>query len=81
MLAEVATKPNFQLFGTAISYSYPEEELAKRPVQPANTLIEMGTPYCFHVPINAMFEVKESGATLAATMLRFSDEAQRAKIV
>jgi hypothetical protein len=31
MLAEVATKPNFQLFGTAFSYSYPEEELAEAP--------------------------------------------------
>ena len=47
MLADVATKPNFQLFGTAFSYSYPEEELSKRPAQPANTLIEMGVPYCF----------------------------------
>ena len=43
MLAEVTTKPSFQLFGTAFSYSYPDEELSKRPVQPANTLIEMGT--------------------------------------
>ena len=33
-----------------LSYSYPEEELAKRPAQPANTLIEVGVPYCFHVP-------------------------------
>ena len=63
MLTEVTTKPSFQLFGTAFSYSYPDEELAKRPVQPANTLIEMGTPYCFHVPVNAMFELKEAGAT------------------
>ena len=31
MLAEVATKPNFQIFGTAVSYSYPDEELVKRP--------------------------------------------------
>ena len=61
MLAEVATKPSFQLFGTALSYSYPEEELARRPTQPANTLIEVGAPYCFHVPVNAMFEVKEGG--------------------
>jgi hypothetical protein len=62
MLAEIATKPNFQLFGTAVSYSYPEEELRRRPVQPANTLIEMGVPYCFHVPVNAMFELRENGA-------------------
>ena len=62
MLAEVATKPNFQLFGTAFSYSYPDEELAKRPAHPANTLIEMGVPYCFHVPDNAMFELKQDGA-------------------
>lgn len=62
MLAEVATKPNFQLFGTAFSYSYPEEELAKRPPQPANTLIEIGAPYCFHVPVNSMFEVKQTTA-------------------
>ena len=61
MLAEVATKPNFQLFGTAMSYSYPEDELAKRPAQPANTLIELGAPYCFHVPVNAMFKIKEAG--------------------
>jgi hypothetical protein len=61
MLAEVATKPNFQLFGTAMSYSYPEEERAKRPAQPANTLIEVGAPYCFHVPVNAIFEMKEGG--------------------
>src|SRR5262245_297202 len=63
MLPDVAAKPNFQLFGTTFSYSYPEEELAKRPAQPANTLVEMGTPYCFHVPNNAMFELKEAGAT------------------
>jgi hypothetical protein len=63
MLAEVATKPDFQLFGTAFSYSYPEEELSKRPPQPANTLIEMGVPYCFHVPANAKFEMKEADAT------------------
>jgi hypothetical protein len=62
MLADVATKPNFQLFGTAFSYSYPEEELGKRPAQPANTLIEMGVPYCFHVPDNAMFELKQDAA-------------------
>jgi|CZKX01.1.fsa_nt_gi hypothetical protein len=62
MLAEVATKPNFHLFGTAFSYSYPDEELGKRPAQPANTLIEMGVPYCFHVPDNAMFELKQDGA-------------------
>jgi len=61
MLAEVATKPNFQLFGTAFSYSYPDDELAKRPAQPANTLIEMGVPYCFHVPDNAMIEMKDAG--------------------
>lgn len=61
MLGEVTTKPKFQLFGTAISYSYPDEELGKRPAQPANTLIEMGIPYCFHVPDNAMFELKQDG--------------------
>lgn len=60
MLAAVATKPTFQLFGTAFSYSYPEEELAKRPAQPANTLIEIGVPYCFHVPANTMLTVKDS---------------------
>jgi hypothetical protein len=62
MLADVATKPNFHLFGTALSYSYPEEELSKRPAQPANTLIEMGVPYCFHVPDNSMFELKQDAA-------------------
>jgi len=61
MLAEVATKPSFRLFGTALSYSYPDEELGKLPAQPANTLIEMGIPYCFHVPDNAMFELKQDG--------------------
>jgi hypothetical protein len=61
MLADVATKPNFQLFGTAFSYSYPDDELGKRPAQPANTLVEMGVPYCFHVPDNAMFELKQDG--------------------
>jgi hypothetical protein len=60
MLAEVATKPNFQLFGTAFTYSYPDEELAKRPAQPANTLIELGVPYCFHVPVNTMLLLKDS---------------------
>jgi hypothetical protein len=63
MLAEVATKPNFELFGTAFSYSYPHDELAKRPPQPANTLIEIGAPYCFHVPANSIFLLKQSGAT------------------
>jgi hypothetical protein len=62
MLSDVATKPNFQLFGLAFSYSYPEEELTKRPVQPANTMVEMGTPYCFHVPDNTTFELKQAGA-------------------
>ena len=46
-----------------MSYSYPDEELVKRPQQPANTLIEMGAPYCFHVPMDAMFEVKQSDET------------------
>jgi hypothetical protein len=63
MLADVATKPNFQLFGTALSYSYPEEELAKRPAEPANTLVEIGVPYCFHVPSNTMFMLKDVKAT------------------
>ena len=62
MLSEVATKPNFQLFGTAFSYSYPDEELEKRHAQPANTLVEMGVPYCFHVPDNAMFRLKQDDA-------------------
>lgn len=61
MLAQVATKPNFQLFGTAFSYSYPADELAQRPAQPANTLIEMGVPYCFHVPDNTMIELRDLG--------------------
>jgi hypothetical protein len=51
MLADVTTKPNFQLFGTALSYSYPEEELAKRPAHPANTLIEIGVAYCFRAMV------------------------------
>lgn len=59
MLAQVATKPNVQLFGTALSYSDPADELAKRSAQPASTLIEMGVPYCFHVPDNAMIELKD----------------------
>jgi len=63
MLADVATKPNFQPFGTAFSYSYPEAELAKRPAQPANTLIEIGVPYCFHVPINTMIGLIDATAT------------------
>src|SRR5262245_2912149 len=61
MLAEVAIKPNFHLFGTAMSYSYPKEELTKRPPHPGNTLIEVGVPYCFHVPVNTMFDLKEDG--------------------
>src|ERR1700683_1119527 len=61
MLAADATKPNFQIFGKAFSYSYPDDELSKRPAQPANTLIEMGVPYCFHVPDNAMFELNQDG--------------------
>lgn len=63
MLADIATKPKFQLFGTALSYSYPEAELAKRPAQPANTLIEIGVPYCFHVPINTMIGLIDATAT------------------
>lgn len=62
MLAEVATKPSFQLFGTAFMYSYPAEELAKRSAQPANTLIEIGVPYCFQVPVNTMLPLKDSNA-------------------
>src|SRR5579872_4986859 len=61
MLAEVATKADFQLFGLAVSYSYTEDELAKRQAQPANTLIEMGVPYCFHVPINTIVELQNAG--------------------
>lgn len=60
MLADVATKPDFQLFGTALSYSYPEEELARRPPPPANTLIEICAPYCFHVPVNSLFELTQT---------------------
>jgi len=62
MLAEVATKPNFQLFGTAFLHFYPEDELAKRPAQPANTLIEIGVPYCFHVPVDTLIELKDDRA-------------------
>jgi hypothetical protein len=29
MLAEVTAKPDFQLFGAPLSYSYPESELAQ----------------------------------------------------
>jgi hypothetical protein len=64
MLAEVSTKPNFQLFGMAVSYSYPQEELAKLPAQPANTLVEITVPYCFHVPDGARFEVKDTSGTV-----------------
>ena len=39
MLPDVAAKPNFQLFGMALSYSYPEEELAKRPRAPLADLL------------------------------------------
>jgi hypothetical protein len=64
MLADVATRPDLQLFGTAFSYSYPEEELANRSTQPANTLIEVGVPYCYHVPINTMISLKDARATI-----------------
>ena len=63
MLAEVGTKANLQVFGMALSYSYPPEELLDRPPQPANTLIEVGAPYCFHVPTNALFEVRHDSET------------------
>jgi hypothetical protein len=61
ILADVTTKPNFQLFGTALLYSYPGEELARLPAQPANTLVEIASPYCFHVPDCAMFAMKDEG--------------------
>jgi len=64
MLADVATRPDLKLFGTAFSYSYPEEELANRSTQPANTLIEVGVPYCYHVPINTMISLKDARATI-----------------
>jgi hypothetical protein len=60
MLADVATKPNFQLFGTGFLYWYPDDELAKRPTQPANTLIEIGVPYCFHIPEDSQFTLKDA---------------------
>src|SRR5579862_4228234 len=59
MLAEVATKPNFQLFGMALSYAYPDEELAKLPDQPANTLVEIAAPYCFHAPDGTALAMKD----------------------
>lgn len=55
MLADVTTKPNFQLYGTGFSYSYPAEVLATLPRQPGNTLVELASPYCFHVPDGATF--------------------------
>lgn len=55
LLADVTTKPNFQLYGTGFSYSYPAEVLATLPRQPANTLVEFASPYCFHVPDGATF--------------------------
>jgi hypothetical protein len=59
VLADVATKPDFQLFGMALSYAYPEKELAKLQAQPANTLVEIASPYCFHVPDRATFGMKD----------------------
>src|ERR1039457_3918845 len=63
MLAEVTTKPNFQFFGTALSYAYPDEELARLPPQPANTLVELTSPYCFHVPGHATFTMNDAVGT------------------
>lgn len=67
MLSEVSTKPQFQVYGMSLRYSYPEEVLATLPPMPANTLVEVALPFCFHLP-NGIF-LRVSPAGLPATVV------------
>jgi hypothetical protein len=68
MLSEVSTKPQFQVYGMSMRYSYPEEVLATLPPMPANTLVEVALPFCFHLPNGITLRVSHAGppATIVA---------------
>jgi len=59
MLGSVQTKPGFHVYGLSFFYSYPPDTLETLPDQPANTLVEVATPYCFHVPSDMPFELDD----------------------
>jgi hypothetical protein len=69
MLAEVAMKPQFQLYGMSVRYSYPDETLASRQSGPANTLVEVSLPYCLNLPNGIVLNVKTSACLPAFAAL------------
>jgi hypothetical protein len=69
MLCEVSTKPQFQVYGMSMCYSYPEEVLATLPPMPTNTLVEVALPFCFHLPNGISLRVGLAG--LPATIMGF----------
>ena len=70
MLAQLATKPQFQVYGMGIRYSYPDDVLAGLPAGPANTLVEVALPYCFNLPNDILLSVKAPGLQAAFVVLR-----------
>jgi hypothetical protein len=70
MLSQVATKPQFQIYGMGLRYSYPSDVVADLPPWPANTLVEAALPYCFHLPNGIHLEVGLPGAQAASIVLR-----------
>lgn len=69
MLAQVAMKPQFQIYGMSVRYSYPEEELASRGRGPANTVVEVYLPYCLHLPNGITLNVASSASPAAFVVL------------
>jgi hypothetical protein len=70
MLSQVATKPQFQIYGMGLRYSYPSDVFAGLPAWPANTLVEAALPYCFHLPNGIQLEVRLPGVRVASVVLR-----------
>ena len=58
MLSQVATKPQFQLYGMGARYSYPDNVLATLPTWPANITVEVALPYCFNLLNGILLSVK-----------------------
>jgi hypothetical protein len=69
MLAEAAMKPQFQLYGMSVRYSYPDEALGARRSGPGNTLVEVSLPYCLNLPNGIVLNVKTSARPLAVAIL------------
>src|SRR5579863_5779369 len=69
MLVEAAMKPQFQLYGMSVRYSYPDETLTSRQPVPANTLVEVSLPYCLNLPNGIVIKVKTSACPPAFVAL------------